>query len=133
MSSANIETVKMFYQLWDQGKVNDLLELCTSDLVWIYPVVKYLPYSGRFLGRAEVTRFFSKYYEIEEVIDLKQANFLEQENSVGVLGLLRARDRYNGRVWQSNYAHLFFFQNGRIQRFEALFDTAAAQEAHHPD
>ncbi|MFP4013294.1 MAG: nuclear transport factor 2 family protein [Chitinispirillaceae bacterium] len=128
----NIGILKNAYALLDKDDYDGFVEMCTSDAVWLYPVIKHIPYSGRWIGRQQISRFLKLHNEVEEVIDFRPGEFLAQGNRVAVPGFYRGHVISNGRVWDSNFVHLVTLKEGRIDRYEAFFDTAAAMDAHEP-
>ncbi|MFP4163323.1 MAG: nuclear transport factor 2 family protein [Chitinispirillaceae bacterium] len=128
----NVQYLKRAFDLMKSDDYEGFVEMCSSDVVWKYPVMKHVPYGGRWLGREQVLRFFKIRNESEDVVDFRPGEYVAQEDNVVALGFYRGHVIHNGRVWDSGFAHFVSFRNGRIQRYEAYFDTAAAVEAHLP-
>lgn len=51
-------------------------------------------------------------------------------NRIVILGFAHMRTVATGREWKTRFVHAMRIQDGKIQRFEAHFDTAACVEAH---
>lgn len=126
----NIKILNKAYDLMNNDDYSGFVEMCTSDAVWLYPVVRHIPYSGRWIGRQQIFEFFKKHNEIEDVLDFRPEEFISQGNRIAVPGFYRGHVISNGRVWDTSF--LVTFKDGRIERYEAFFDTAAAMEAHEP-
>lgn len=120
--------VERFYAAIDD--LPALVELVTPDVVIRYPAAGVLAYGGDWHGTDEVVRFLNAHDDAEEIVDLELRKLVASGEVVVALGLFRGRAKPAGRPWTTEFVHAFTIQDGRIRRFQAFFDTAAALEAH---
>ncbi|MGH3040484.1 MAG: nuclear transport factor 2 family protein [Gaiellaceae bacterium] len=106
------------------------LELAAPDAVWTYPAVEGIGWSGRWRGREEIACWATLHDEEEPILDLRPHEYVAQGDRVVVLGFARMRATPTRREWETAFAHAVRIRDGRIDRFEAYFDTAACMEAH---
>jgi hypothetical protein len=125
----NLETVRKAYDAFGRGDLDVLLELLAEDVEWVTPRVEDIPYSGNCRGRAQVGEFFRALTEAEDVLSMRQDDFLVTGSLVAVRGRMRTRVRATGRTVETPYAHFFSVVDGRIQEFQEFYDTAAVGEA----
>ena len=74
--------------------------------------------------------FFKTHAESEDVLDFQRKEFIEHGDRVFVLGDYAARSKSTGRTWQTSYVHDTTMHDGKVQRVELYFNTAAAAEAY---
>jgi uncharacterized protein len=125
----NVELVKQIYANLEEDDAASLLAICALDVEWQYPPVKELPYGGLWRGPDGVARFVQQHDEAEELLDFNPSDLVAQGDHVAVLGTYRGRVKSTGHEWVTNFVHVLTIRNGKIQRFEAHCDTAAALEA----
>jgi ketosteroid isomerase-like protein len=131
--SNNTDLIKSLYAAFYRGDIPGLLEICAPDVDWEYPMLKeapQVPFSGRRHGRDDVRRYFEAVPIAEEVLEFQQHDNVAQGDRVLVLGTSRGKARSTGRIWETRFVHAFTIRAGKVQTFEAYFDTAAAVEAY---
>ena len=126
------DQVRIVQQLYQATADDDLgfLELAAPDAVWMYPAIEGIGWSGPWHGRDEIARWAELHDEEDLVLDLRPQEYVAQGDRVVVLGFARMRAAATGREWETAFAHAMRIRDGRIDRFEAYFDTAACMEAH---
>lgn len=129
VESPAITLVKRAYAALEAEDIPGFLELCAPDIVWDYPAVKELAFGGIWRGHEGVARFFEAHDEAEEIRELTTHELIAEGERVVVFGFYRGRARSSGREWETRFVHTQIVRNGKIQRFEGYFDTAAAVKA----
>ena len=124
----SIGVVERFYAAFDD--LPALFELITPDVVIRYPAAGVLAYGGDWHGTEEVVRFLTAHDDAEEIVDFELRELVASGERVVALGLFRGRAKPAGRPWTTEFVHAFTVQGGRVHRFQAFFDTAAALAAH---
>lgn len=127
------QSVRVVQQLYRAALEDDpasLLELCAPDAVWVYPEIQGVPWSRSWQGHEEIVRWAELHDEEDEVLVLRPDEYVAQLDRVVVLGFARMRTVATGREWESPFVHAVRIREGKIERFEAYFDTAACVRAH---
>jgi uncharacterized protein len=125
----SLEVATRLYQLLDGDDIPAVLELCDQDVIIQYPAVGMLPYGGTWLGHDGVARFLEIHDVSEEILEFEVARLITDGDDVMVLGTFRGRAKRGGREWATPFVHHLTAVGGRLSRWEAFFDTAAAVEA----
>lgn len=128
----NLELAKGLYQTLEENDIPAFLELCAEDAVFEYPAENLLPYGGRWRGREEIARFLDLHDEAEEILDLDVRTMVPADDGVLVLGRFQGRAKPSGRTWETSFVHALSMKAGRLERWQAYFDSAVAVEAHRP-
>jgi uncharacterized protein len=126
----NTGLVQHLYQAAMEDDLSGLLELCAPDAVWEYPPIEGVAWSRTWHGHEEITRWAELHDAEDAVLDLRPEEYVAAGDRVVVLGFARMRTVATGREWATRFVHAVRIHDGRIQRFEAYFDTAACVEAH---
>lgn len=124
----DLALVDAFYAALDD--VPALLRLCAADAEFRYPAEGRLAYGGRWQGHDQIVRFLEAHEDQEEILDFAVRDVIGREGRLVALGTFRGRARSTGIIWETDFVHVITARDGRVQRFEAYFDTAAALEAH---
>ena len=127
------QTLRLVRQLYAAALEDDLdrfLELCAPDAEWVYPAIEGISWSGNRRGREEVAHWAELHDQEDELLELRPEEYLGRGGRVVVLGFARMRTVSTGREWQTRFVHVVTAPYGKIERFEAHFDTAACVEAH---
>lgn len=127
-ASASTGLVERFYAALDD--LPALVELIAPDIVIRYPAAGLLAYGGEWHGAEQVVRFLEAHDDAEEIVDFELRELVASGEQVVALGLFRGRAKPAGRPWTTEFVHAFTVVGGRVQRFQAFFDTAAALAAH---
>jgi ketosteroid isomerase-like protein len=71
---------------------------------------------------------FASIPEVEDVLAFEPREFIPAGDKVAVLGWERSQAR-SGKVFESEWVHIFTVRDGRIVRFWGMYDTQASAEA----
>ena len=128
--SQAVDVVKRAYAAFKSGDVQGFLNLCAPDIEWGDVAIKGLPHhSGPVRGRDAVAQALQELAANEDVLEFEQHNFVAQGDHVCVQGTWRARAKPTGRTFQLNYVQAFTVRDGKVQKYEGYWDTAAHAEA----
>jgi ketosteroid isomerase-like protein len=132
MSEAeNTRVVQDAYAAFGRGDVPALLGYFTDDIQW-QPVIgteKHVPFSGARTGKAEVAEFFKRVSETEDFEQFEPREFVAQGDTVVAIGHYRAKTRATGKIFDSPFAMVFTFRNGKVAAFREFTDSAAINGA----
>jgi hypothetical protein len=122
---ANLQVVQEAYAAFGRGDLPGLLNLLTEDVDWRHPQPNDIPWGGNRRGHEEVTQFFIALGSTIDVDAFEPREFIAQGDKVVVTGYERMKVKSNGRVYETNWAHLFTVRDGKIAGFYEYTDTAA--------
>jgi uncharacterized protein len=121
--------VQSAYAAFNRGDIPAVLDLLSDDVEWKFCGSKGLPYTGTFRGKDEVAKFFASIPEVEDLLVFEPREFIFAGEKVAVLGWERSQVRSGGRVFESEWVHIFTARDGRIVRFWGMYDTEASAAA----
>lgn len=130
MSADAIRLVEAAYAALDEDDIPAFLAFFASDAEVHYPALGLLPYGGVWLGIDAIGRFLDVHDETEEILVFERRAILASDETVYVRGVFQGRSKLTGAVWETDWIHLFGVRDGRIRRWQAIFDSAAAVWAH---
>lgn len=121
------EIVEHTYAAFARGDVPAMLEFVAEPVDWECVITPDVPYGGRRTSRREVGAFFAQVAEADDIEVFEPREFFEAGDTVTVLGYERTRVRPTGKLFESEWAHIFTVRGGRIVRWRGFFNTAARQ------
>jgi len=127
--SSPTEIVQSVYAAFGRGDVPALLDLLSDDIEWIHRGSIGLAYMGRFTGKPAVTRWFGHVAELDGIQAFEPREFLAGPAHVTVLGWERTQALPAGRVFETDWIHVFSVRDGKVTRFVGAYDTAASAAA----
>ncbi len=125
--ASNLETAKRAYELFQQGDVATLIkDLVDNNCIWNIPGPKdKIPYAGNFKGKQEIGNFFARLAEIWDFTEFAPREWIEQGDTVVVLGTSVGRSRKTDKTVKNQWAHVAKYNQGKLVFFQAYEDTAA--------
>jgi uncharacterized protein len=126
----NVRVVEQAYNNFKTGDIAALLDLMADDVTWQLPSVADSPFTGKRQGRASVGEFFALVAAEQDVRVFEPHEFVAQGDKVVALGHYEWLVKRDGRVFASDFAHVFTVRAGKITGFHEYFDTAVAAEAY---
>ncbi|MFC0253632.1 nuclear transport factor 2 family protein [Massilia consociata] len=121
------------YELFKKGDIASLLERCHDDAVWSGPDSDIVPYAGDYHGKHEIARFFQKLDKASAATRFEIRECIAEGDKVVVIGEATWMVRASGRSYDSPWAHVFTLRDGKVARFETIYDIAAAERAFGAD
>ena len=124
--AANVETAKRGYEAFGRGDIPAVLELLDENCAWISPGPgDKLPWAGAFKGKQQVANFFAQVGQNLEFSEFAPREFIEQGDTVVVLGVSTGRTKKTGKTVKDEWAHVFKFRQGKVVSWQEYVDTAA--------
>jgi uncharacterized protein len=127
--AANTDTLKQGYEAYGRGDIDAAMEAWSDDIQWENPNAKQIPNPGVYQGKDEVRRLLAEFPEDWEDLSVSPDEFLEQGDTVVVLGHIEGRAKETGTEVKFPFVHVWRFDDGQVTRMQNLFDTALAAEA----
>jgi ketosteroid isomerase-like protein len=113
------------YAAFGRGDVEGILALLTDDVEWKFLASEGVPSAGRYTGKQQVKSWFAQLAETDDIQKFEPREFLEGPNHVTVLGWEQTRPKPSGKVFESEWVHVFIVRDGKISRWIGTLDSAA--------
>ncbi|MDM0083437.1 nuclear transport factor 2 family protein [Variovorax sp. J31P179] len=123
--STPTQVVQQAYAAFGRGDVEGILALLTDDVRWRFVASAGIPYAGEYTGKLQVRGWFGTLAESDDIQKFEPREFLEGPDHVTVLGWEQTKPRPNGKVFESEWVHVFTLKNDKISRWIGTLDTAA--------
>ena len=121
--------VEAAYAAFAARDIPRLLDLLDPDVVWGQARNPSIPSSGTWQGIAGVTEWLRIGNETEEVLQLEPRHLLVDGDMAAVIRGTTVRVRATGIAYTTDFVHLVTVTDGKVTRFQELFDTALAAAA----
>jgi ketosteroid isomerase-like protein len=131
-SEQNKQVTIRGYQCFKNGDIRGIQDLCADDVLWTSAESEYVPFSGGFRGKDGVNEVLTNMSQSIEMTQFEPQTFIAEGDKVAVTGISRATVRATGNTYDNSWVHVFTFKDGKVSRFEAFGDTAAAVKAFQP-
>jgi len=125
----NLGIVRTIYEAFGKGDLTTILSLLADEVDWVYPGPKAIPFSGTWHGRDRVAQFFAAVGEHLEVLGFGVGQFIAQGDTVVVLGHERMRVKATGRLYETEWSHIYTLSQGKVVIFREYANTAAVAQA----
>jgi ketosteroid isomerase-like protein len=129
MSRAAVDVVKQAYGAFSRGDVPAVLDLVADQVDWRFWGASRLPYTGTCKTKGEVGRWFAAIAEVDDIKAFEPREFIDGGDHVTVLGWERTAARPGGKVFETEWIHVFTVRDGKVVRFWGLYDTEASAAA----
>ena len=126
----NVETVRRMYDAFERGDLAAVVDLLDEDIDFKFQGPKEIPYTGAFLGRENVKKFFESVSEHVEGEAFNVQEFIASGDRVVVVGDERMRVKATGLAFEMEWADVFTLRDGKIVRFREYADTGAMLKAY---
>jgi hypothetical protein len=122
-------TAEELYAALDADDVARIVAVCADDVTVRYPADGRLPYGGSWEGRKGIEQFLDAHDAAEEIVEFEVRRMIAEGDTVIAIGHFVGRAKPDGGQWSTDFVHQLTITDGRLQRWEAFFDTAAAISA----
>jgi len=110
-----LAVVQAAYVAFGRGDIPGILDLISDEVEWKLCGSKGLPYTASI--------------PVEEILAFEPREFIPADEKVAVLGWERTQARPSGKVFETEWVHIFTTRDGRIVRFWGMYDTEASAAA----
>jgi ketosteroid isomerase-like protein len=128
MSDANTDLIRAAYEAFGRGDIPAIVKLLSEDVDWRFNGPKRLAYSGRF-KKSQITNWFADVAAADDMRAFEPREFISGGEHVTVLGWERCAARPSGKLFQTEWIHVFTVKHGKITRFWGMYDTEASAAA----
>ncbi len=132
--SANVQVVEQLYTAFGGGDVPGILGVLSEDVDWLFVGrPQDVPFAGPRRGHQQMIEFFTIVGQTVEVFEFGPSEIMAFDDKVLVLGHERVRVRATDKIFETDWAHLFTIQDGKIVRLREFYDTATIAAAYRGD
>ena len=124
-----LAVVQDCYEAFGRGDLPAILELVADEVDWKFCGPKRLPYSGLYRTRQEVAQWFASIPAVDDVLAFEPREFIAAGEHLTVLGWERTSAKPEGKVFETEWVHVFTVHDGRIVRFWGMYDNEASLAA----
>ena len=124
-----LEVVQTAYAAFGRGDLPAILNLVSENIDWKFLGARGLPYTGAFRTKDEIAKWFASIPEVDDILAFEPREFINGGEHVTVLGWERTRARPSGKIFETDWTHVFTVRGGRIVRFWGMYDTEASAAA----
>ena len=125
----NINIVKRLYTLFAKKNISSILEMLSPDVEWGEPSNPFNPAGGTRYGHKGFLEWINIGRQSEDILELQPKKMLTDIDSVAVIGFIKCLAKPTGKIYESDFVHLFIIKDGLIVKFQEFFDTYIAGEA----
>jgi uncharacterized protein len=126
---ANTDILRQGYEAYGRGDIDGAMENWADDIEWDNPNAQQLPYPGVTRGKDDVRKLLEEFPTYWEQVDVSPDEFIEDGDTVVVLGHVEATGKETGNQVKYPFVHVWRFSGGKVNRMQNLFDTALVAEA----
>jgi uncharacterized protein len=128
MSQENVEIVKEFTRLFEQGDHHSWRRYFHPDVVWDASSGG-LPLSGVYHGYDGIERFGAEWFSAWDDFEVKHLEWIDAGDSVVVIFRQRGRGRGSGVTVEQDYAGIYDFRDQQVARYRMFESRDEALEA----
>lgn len=127
--SQNTDTLREGYEAYGRGDLDAAMESWSDDIRWENPEAPQLPNPGVTEGKDNVRSLLMETPTYWESFSVTPDEFLEDGETVVVLGHTDAKGKETGKVVKVPFVHVWRFSDGKVTDALLLTDTALAADA----
>lgn len=130
----NLDRIRTVFEAWRDSAGQDAspwFDLADDDIVFRSAAGGREPVGpmGHSNRKAALHGYFDFIARHMQMLEHEIEHYLEDGDMVIAIGQSCWRIRQTGRIFRTRTANLFWFRNGRIIRYENLYDSAALLDA----
>jgi ketosteroid isomerase-like protein len=120
----HVDALRERYLAFAQGDLETALGLAHDDVLWQGTPVLDVPGAGEHQGKEALARMAAEIPRNWDDFALSADQFVEEGDTVVVLGHVDARAKATGKPVKVPFAHVLTFEEGKVRRMTSLTDTA---------
>ena len=125
----NLMIARGIYTAFGQGDIPAILNVFADDVELHEPPGGEPPFTGIYRGRDGAGKFFQEMVGAVDVLAMEPQEFVAQRDTVVVLGHYRFRAKATGITYDTDWAMVWWFRDGKIVKFQVHYDTATERIA----
>jgi hypothetical protein len=124
-----LELVQSLYQAFGRGDLPGILELLADDAEWTFVGSRGLPYTGAVRGRQAIAGWFQSIPTVDQIQAFEPRQLLAGPDHVTAIGFEKTAALPGGKVFESEWVHVWRVKDGRVTSFWGMYDTEASARA----
>jgi ketosteroid isomerase-like protein len=128
LSDAGVDVVRAAYHAFGRRDIPAIVNLLSDDVDWRFTGPQRLAYTGRF-KKPQIAQWFADVAAADDVQAFEPREFMPGGAHVTVLGWERCAAIPSGKVFETEWVHVFTVQHGKITRFWGIYDTEVSAAA----
>lgn len=125
----NQEVTQALYQAFGTGDMPAFFSLLDGDVIWDSHYSSTVPLNGRFVKAEGIGKLLTTIGENVEVKAFEPHTFLEQGQTVVVLGREEALVKATGKVYKNDWVHVFQLSNFKVTSIRTFNTTDSVEQA----
>jgi ketosteroid isomerase-like protein len=125
----NVAAIKKMYADFGAGDILGVLNAMSEDIVWKQAPNGPPPFAGTIRGREPLSEWFHEMETVSDRQTCEPREFIARGNKVVVLGHYAVRSRATGKLWESDWVHIWTFNGRQVVEGQVLEDTLALAAA----
>ncbi|HYU61090.1 MAG TPA: nuclear transport factor 2 family protein [Solirubrobacterales bacterium] len=126
---SNTDVLKNGYEAYGRGDLDAATENWSDDIRWENPNAPQLPNPGVTEGKDDVRNQLMEFPNYWESFSVTPDEFVEQGDTVVVLGHTEAKAKETGNEVKVPFVHVWRFSDGKAKEVLLLTDTALVADA----
>ncbi len=127
--AGNVDTLKQGYEAYGRGDLEAALANWADDARWEGPNSEELPGGGVAEGKDAIAQTLSRIPGFYDSFTITPDEFIEQGDTVVVLGHGEATPKGGGETIKQPFVHVYRFEDGKVKRIQLLTDTYQTAKA----
>ena len=127
--SQNVDNLRAGYEAFARGDLEAAMENFDEGIRWENPNAPQLPSPGVHEGKEAVASLLAETPQYWDEFKVTPDEFIEDGDTVVVLGHLEGRGKATGREVKVPFVHVWRMSDGKAKRVQLLSDTALVAEA----
>lgn len=126
----NLQKIQGVYAAFGAGDLPAILAVLSPDIDWIqYCPKEAIPFGGHYHGHEGIIQFFTLVGQNAEVEQYEPREFQVGGDMVIVEGWQRVKARSTGKSWETNFVHIYTFENGLVVKVREYYNTLPMAQA----
>ena len=121
------------YEQFQHGDIAGLLERYHDDAEWVGPDSEIVPFAGCYHGKAGIAQFFRKLGESAQATRFEIRECVAEGDKVIAVGEASWLVKANGRSFDVPWTHVITLRDGKVAKFQTIYDNTTAEQAFSPD
>jgi ketosteroid isomerase-like protein len=118
------DSLRERYEAFQRGDLEAALDLAHDDVLWQGTTVENVPGAGEHRGKQALVRMIAAIPAQWDDFSLSADQFVEEGDTVVVLGHVDATAKATGKPVKVPFAHVITFEDDKVRRMTSLADTA---------
>lgn len=117
-------TLQAGYDAFARGDLETMMGVAHDDVLWQGTPVETVPGAGDHRGKDAIAAMLGQIPEHWDDFSVTADQFVEDGDTVVVLGHVDAKAKATGTAVKVPFAHVLTFEGGKVRRMTSLADTA---------